>query len=141
MEQKSKAAIMRLANKSRDAIVCSVDEDGFPTAKTMFRCENDGLNTFWFSTNTSAIRTGHFRKNPKSCIYFVDAIGFHGVSLTGSMRVHDDEDIKRRFWRKGDEKYYPLGPTDPDYCILEFTAQKGNYYHRLQKHLFDVADF
>ena len=36
-----------------------------------------------------------------------------------------------------DEKYYPLGPTDPDYCILRFTADKGNYWG-LQKHLFSV---
>jgi general stress protein 26 len=24
--------------------------------------------------------------------------------------------------------YYPQGVTDPDYCVLRFTAQSGRYY-------------
>ena len=139
MDEKVKTEIMKLVNNSRDAIVCSVDEKGFPAAKAMFRAENDGLRSFWFSTNTSAIRTGHFRKNPKACIYFVDSVGIHGLSLTGTMKIHEDKETKQKFWHNGDEKYYPLGPTDPDYCILEFTAEKGNYYHGLKKLLFDVT--
>jgi len=127
MDEKTKATIMKLVNESRDAIVCSVDENGFPAAKAMFRAENQGLQTFWFSTNTSAIRTGHFRKNPKACIYFMDAQNFYGLSLSGTMKIHEDEKTKLRFWHSGDEKYYPLGPTDPDYCIFEFTAAQGNY--------------
>jgi general stress protein 26 len=140
MDENTKNVIMQLISESRDAVVCSVDEDGFPTAKAMFRRENDGLGTFWFSTNVSAIRTSQFLKNPKSCIYFMDAVGFHGLSLTGTMLVHDDKETKRKFWREGDEMYYSQGPTDPDYCILEFTAEKGNYYHDIQKLLFAVAD-
>ena len=140
MDAKVKDTIVQLVNGSRDAIVCSVDEDGFPAAKAMFRHENNGLSTFWFSTNVSSIRAGHFRKNSKSCIYFFDAAGIHGVSFTGTMKVHDDDATKRRFWHEGDEKYYPLGPTDPDYCIYEFTVRKGNYYHGLQKCLFDVSE-
>ena len=140
MDEKVKAAIFKLAGKTRDAVVCSVDDDGYPAAKAMFRCENEGLKTFWFSTNTSANRTRQFKKNPKACIYFLDSSSVSGVSFTGSMKVHDDNAIKLRFWHKGDEKYYPLGPTDPDYSIFEFTAEKGNYYKGLQKHLFKVSD-
>ena len=25
-------------------------------------------------------------------------------------------------WRDGDEQYYPGGVTDPNYCVLKFTA-------------------
>lgn len=141
MNENTRAAITHLINESGTAIVCSVDEDGYPTAKAMFRREHDGLNTLWFSTNVSAIRTGQFRNNPKSCVYFMDSVGFHGLSLTGTMMVHDDEETKLKFWCEGDDKYYSQGPTDPDYCMLEFSAEKGNYYHGDQKLLFNVEEF
>ncbi|SHK55598.1 General stress protein 26 [Anaerocolumna jejuensis DSM 15929] len=136
MEKEVKDCIVKLVEVSRDAVVCSVDEEGYPNAKAMFRIKNEGLTTFWFSTNTSSIRLGQWLRNPKASIYFLDAEGFHGLMLTGEMKVHTDEETKQAFWKQGDEMYYPLGPTDPDYSILEFTAVKGNYYHGLEKHLF-----
>lgn len=106
----------------------------------MFTARNEGIKTFWFSTNTSAILTGQWLKRPKACLYFVDADDFHGLMLTGQMQVCTDDETKQSCWKEGDEQYYPLGSADPDYCILRFTADKGNYYHGLQKHLFSVDE-
>lgn len=141
MNDQTKNDIRKLIQESRDIIVCSIDDNGFPNAKTMFQRKAEGLHTFWFSTNTSAIRTGQFQKRPEACIYFVDHEGFHGLMLTGKMQVHLDNETKQSFWKDGDEQYYPLGPTDPDYCIMQFTAENGNYYHGLAKHLFSVQAF
>ncbi len=141
MNDQNRQDIKKLVKNSRDIIVCSIDDNGFPNAKTMFQLKGEGLHTFWFSTNTSAIRTGQFQKRPEACIYFVDHAGFYGLMLTGSMQVLTDSETKLSFWKDGDEKYYPLGPTDPDYCILRFTADSGNYYHGLQKQLFSVKAF
>lgn len=140
MNQQVKTDIIKLVEGSRDAIVCSIDENGYPNAKSMFRVKNEGLCNFWFSTNTSAIRTRHWLERPMACIYFVNANDFHGLMLTGKMQVYTDNETKLAFWKEGDEKYYPLGPTDPDYCILRFMADKGNYYHGEQKHLFSVDE-
>lgn len=140
MNAQSKQAILSLVNSCRDAMACSVDGEGYPNVKSMFVRSREGFGTFWFSTNTSAIRTALWQQNPKACIYFVDPADFHGMMLTGNMAVLTDEGTKQRFWEAGDDMYYPLGPTDPDYCILRFTAEKGNYYHGLQKCLFDVAE-
>lgn len=130
--------IQALAGQGRDAIVCSIDDEGFPNAKAMFRAKNEGLRTFWFSTNVSAVRTGQWQKRPQACVYFVN--GFHGLMLTGTMEVLTDDATKQAFWHEGDEQYYPGGPTDPDYCILRFTSLHGNYYHGLQKCYFTVAE-
>ena len=140
MDQQVKQEILRLVNTSRDVIVCSIDDKGFPNAKAMFRAGNDGVRTFWFSTNTSSIRTGHFMQRPQACIYFLDSAGIHGVMFTGQMKVHSDNETKAAFWKDGQEIYYPLGPTDPDYSILSFTAERGNYYHGLKKHLFSISE-
>jgi general stress protein 26 len=34
--------------------------------------------------------------------------------------------------------YYPLGATDPDYALVKFTANNGNYYHGLKNVDFDI---
>ena len=41
-------------------------------------------------------------------------------------------------WNDGDELYYPKGVTDPDYCVLKFTAQDGRYYSNLKSVNFKV---
>lgn len=140
MNPQHKQDILALIRNSRDAIVCSIDAEGYPNAKTMFVRKREGLTTFWFSTNTSAIRTQQWLERPQASVYFVDAKDFHGLMWTGSIRVYTDADTKQRLWQPGDEQYYPLGLTDPDYCILRFTAEHGNYYHGLQKHLFGAAE-
>jgi hypothetical protein len=60
--------------------------------------------------------------------------------LTGNMQVCTDSETKLAFWKQGDEQYYPLGPTDPDYCMLKFVAVKGNYYFYGLKEMFIIDD-
>lgn len=72
------------------------------------------------------MRHDHFTINPHACIYFADSAA--GVQLLGEMEVCTDHETKARFWSEGDEKYYPGGVDDSDYCIFCFTAEKGRYY-------------
>ena len=58
--------------------------------------------------------------------------------LVGDVEIYNDIETKRRFWHKGDEKYYSLGIEDPDYTILCFTAKWGNYYNRLKNATFVI---
>ena len=48
--------------------------------------------------------------------------------LRGSMEVLTDAATKQMIWREGDTKYYPGGVTDPNYCVLKFTATDGRFY-------------
>jgi general stress protein 26 len=137
MEEQVKKDILKLVDQNRDIIVGSIEETGFPNAKSMFKAKHEGLKTFWFSSNVSAARTSQWLKQPKACIYFLDSENIHGLMLTGHMEVCTDNETKADFWKPGDEMYYPLGPTDPDYCILRFTAEEGNYWGQA-KYLFSV---
>ena len=137
MEEGIKKDIFKLVEDTRDVIVCSVAENGFPNAKSMFKSKNEGLKTFWFSTNVSAARTKQWQERPEACIYFLDSANIHGLMLTGRMKVYMDAETKLAFWRPGDEMYYSLGPEDPDYCMVCFTAEEGNYWGQ-QKVLFQV---
>ena len=66
--------------------------------------------------------------NPKASIYFCNTKGFKGMMLRGTMEVLMDAASKEMIWHDGDEQYYPGGVTDPNYCVLKFTATDGRFY-------------
>ncbi len=119
--------IIKFIQKQKAAFIASVDEEGFPNIKAMFVPRKIEGNCFYFSTNTSAMRTQQYLKNPKASVYFYNRgrFRYEGIMLTGTMEVLQDQDIKQEIWQNGDTMYYRQGVTDPDYCVLKFTAVKG----------------
>lgn len=113
-------------------------EDGKEEKAMLKPRERQGIKAFWFSTNTSSNKVKFFRANPKASIYFMDRRFFRGVSLTGTVEVLETSEAKERIWREGDTMYYKGGVTDPDYCVLKFTAIKGRYYSNFHSEDFEI---
>lgn len=134
--------IIEFIQKQKTSFISSVDEDGFPNIKAMFAPRKIDGNFFYFTTNTSSMRSQQFMDNPKASIYFYNRgrFKYEGIMLTGTMEVLQDDDIKREIWRTGDTIYYKQGVTDPDYCVLKFTAIKGRHYCDLKTESFQVED-
>ena len=131
--------IGNLIDKQKTAYISSVDENGFPNTKAMLAPrKREGIKTFYFTTNTSSMRVSQYRQDSKACIYFCDRRFFRGVMLTGTMEVLEDSGSKEMIWQKGDTMYYAGGVTDPDYCVLRFTANKGRFYSNFKSEDFDV---
>ncbi len=131
--------IGKLADNSKTAFISYVDKEGFPVTKAMLKPrERQGIKEFWFSTNTSSNKVKFFRENPKASIYFMDRRFFRGVSLIGTVEVLETSEAKERIWQKGDTLYYRGGVTDPDYCVLKFTAIKGRYYSNFHSEDFEI---
>lgn len=126
-----------LIDRQKTAFISTVAEGGYPSTKAMLapRVRN-GVKNFYFTTNTSSQKVAQYRKEPKGCIYFYDQNTFEGVMLRGTMEVLEDAATKEMIWREGDTMYYKGGVTDPDYCVLKFTAQVGRYYTN-----FESEDF
>lgn len=138
---KTREQIIEFINRQKVAFVASVDEDGFPNMKAMYAPRKIEDNSFYFSTNTSSMRVQQFLNNPKASIYFYSKgrFKYEGVMLVGTMEVLHDEEIKREIWQVGDTMYYKQGVTDPDYCVLKFTAAKGRYYSAFQSENFELT--
>ena len=114
-----KELIAQMADKLPIAFISSVDQDGFPWTKAMLKPrKREGIKAFYFTTNTFSIRVAQYKANPKASIYFCDA----------KMEVLTDAASKEMIWRDGDTEYYPGGVTDPNYCVLKFTATDGRFY-------------
>lgn len=139
MLRNTEQTIGKLIDKQGVSFISSIDGDGFPNTKAMLPPrKREGIKVFYFTTNTSSMRAAQYKTNPKACIYFCDKRFFRGVMLKGTMEVLEDQASKELIWRDGDTMYYPQGVTDPDYCVLRFTAQTGRYYTNFSSENFVV---
>jgi general stress protein 26 len=130
---------LALVNSATIAMLGTNGDDGYPNIKAMIKMENEGLQRIWFSTNTSSRRVAQVLRDPRTCVYFVDFDQWMGLMLVGTVEVLQDAESRQRLWRPGYEKYYPLGVTDPDYSVLRFTSQWGDYYHALSNVSFELS--
>lgn len=117
-----------MIDKEKTIFVGSVDAEGFPNIKAMLQTrKREGLKHIYLSTNTSSMRVSQFLKNNRACLYVCNTRFFKGVMLRGTMEILTDSTSKEMIWQEGDTMYYPEGVTDPDYCVLKFTAFSGRW--------------
>jgi len=119
----------QLVERSKIAMVGTIGEDSYPNIKAMINAKHKGLKEVWFSTNTSSRRVTQIKLNSKTCVYFVDFETWEGLMLIGRTEIGRDKKSREMLWEDGSERYYPLGVDDPDYTVLHFVADTGNYYH------------
>ena len=135
----SAKTIGNIVDKQTVAFLGSIDQEGFPNIKAMLQPRNrEGIRTFYFSINTSSMRVAQFKENNRACVYFCDRRFFKGVMLKGTIEVLTDPASKEMIWMPGDTMYYKEGVTDPDYCVLRFTAFSGRFYSGFKSEDFSV---
>ncbi len=124
----TKDEIMSLINRSLFASLGYTDSEGNQNIRRTFCVWHDGIGKHLISTNTSSSHVQELLKNGNACLYFSDDDTFEGICLSGNVKVHFEREYKQLLWNDGDEKYYPKGVDDEDYCVLEFIAESGKFY-------------
>lgn len=120
--------IMNLINRSLFATIGYTDEQGRQNVRRVFCVWHKGIGRHLISTNTSSSHVQSLMNNPNVCLYFSDDSTFEGICLYGKAVIHQEHEYKQLLWNEGDEKYYPKGIDDEDYCILEIIADSARYY-------------
>lgn len=103
------------------ASVSSIDEDGYPRTVTMANIKTEGIDAAWFSTGTDSHKTENFKRNSKASVCY--CTNEDNVTLIGDVSIVDDMDVKKQLWEDWFINYFPLGVTDPNYCILKFQTK------------------
>ncbi|MDR3069824.1 MAG: pyridoxamine 5'-phosphate oxidase family protein [Propionibacteriaceae bacterium] len=125
--------------KSKFAVVGSVAENGHPNVKAMLVSAHDGEDTFYFDSNNSSARVSQWLANPAACLYFFRGFPiYEGVMLEGEMEILNDDASKQARWKPSMKRVYPAGITDPDYCVLRFTAKTARFYRWLKTQTFTL---
>ena len=125
-------------------MVGTVGQDGAPEIKAMVKARNEGLRLFWFCSNTSARRTEVLRRDGRACLYAYEyapdanPLVCRGLALSGTVELSWDDDLRRSLWQDFMTMYYPKGPLDPEFVVVQFAATSGNYYEGLRNTNFLV---
>lgn len=120
--------IGKMLDKQSICFVASVDAEEFPNVKAMLKPrKRNSIKEIWFSTSAPSLKVQSFRNNPKACVYVCDKRFFRGAMLKGTVEVLEDVASKEMIWHIGDTMYCKKGVTDPDYCVLKFTAVSARY--------------
>lgn len=130
----TKEQVFEFIGKQKTALISSVDHEGFPNTKAMLAPRKMDGNDLYFSTNTSSMRVAQYSVDEKACVYFYKRgwFSYTGVMLVGTMQVLTEQSIKDEIWRAGDTVFYKRGRTDPDYCVLKFSALRCRVYKDLK---------
>ena len=123
--------------KKKIAFVGSADQ-GRPSIKAMLVSRREGNSIFYFDSNNSAQSVARWKENPSACIYFYNRLIYRGVMLSGTMEIINDMALKERHWKPSMKAIYKGGVTDPDYCILKFTAAAGRHYFMYRLEDFEM---
>ncbi|MBP0970426.1 MAG: pyridoxamine 5'-phosphate oxidase family protein [Oscillospiraceae bacterium] len=117
-----------LVNRSLFAEIGYTDEQGRQNIRKVYCVWHKGLGRHLISTNTSSAHVQSLLHNSNACLYFSDDAKFEGLCLYGRAEIRTERAYKELLWNPGDEKYYPQGIDDPDYCVIEFIADAGRFY-------------
>ena len=99
-----------------------VDEDGFPSVSTVSLVKAQDIFEAYFGTGTEANKTKRLLKDKRASICC--HAGGDNITLVGEAEVCTDQPTKSRCWVDGFINHFPLGETDPNYCVIKFTAKR-----------------
>ena len=102
-----------------NAVLMTVDQNGFPHPRTMWTAGVDDDMTTYFVTGKGLAKVQQIQANNKVCMFWTqtDKGGSYAL-LKGEARVTDDQDLRDRFWNDMLAEYFPQGKTDPSYVVI-----------------------
>ena len=124
MEIVTKAAEM--LTKCKEITLASINENGYPRVCVLSKNKSEGLTKIWVATALSSVKTRNFMENPKASVCFYS--GGDSATLVGKVSVIQDRAVKADMWIDWYTNHFPGGIEDPEYCILEFTAEEATLW-------------
>jgi len=102
-----------------NAVLMTVDQNGFPHPRTMWTAGVDDDMTTYFVTGKGLAKVQQIQANNKVCMFWTqtDKGGSYAL-LKGEARVTDDQSLRDRFWNDMLAEYFPQGKTDPSYVVI-----------------------
>ena len=99
-----------------------IDENGCPHVSTVSPINPEHIFEAHFSTDMSANKTNRLSKDKRASVCYRS--GNNNITLIGEAEILTDQATKSRFWLDWFINHYPLGETDPAYCIIKFTTKR-----------------
>ncbi|MDR2870313.1 MAG: pyridoxamine 5'-phosphate oxidase family protein [Deferribacteraceae bacterium] len=99
-----------------------VDAEGYPFASTINVSRSEGIEWVYLCTGLSSEKVRLIQENPRAALCFSHPN--YNLSLIGDIEVITEPDIKEFMWYDGLKFIFTGGPSDPRYCVLQFTTKR-----------------
>ncbi len=151
-EQSLKKVCTQLMQTTDLVYVSTVDENNCPQTRAMgnlWNLEQFGSLADFFkqhehdfitymSTNRLSLKMDQIQKNPNVCLYYCSFPETHGLSLIGTMRVVEDEELRKALWQDGWIQFYEGGLEGDDYTLLRVTPELARGWYQTDKFEFKI---
>ncbi|MEG1603630.1 MAG: pyridoxamine 5'-phosphate oxidase family protein [Cloacibacillus sp.] len=122
IEEKAAAII----KKCTTIELTSITEDGYPRIFFMNIAASQGAERIFFTTGTKTHKVAQFKKDPKSGIACSN--GHDVITMTGTIKIVEDQAVRKSLWKDFYKGFFPGGPEDSGYCVLQFDALEAAFW-------------
>jgi general stress protein 26 len=104
------------------AYIGLVGEGGYPMVSTIAPVGTENIYEAYFVTGTRSSKFKCLKNNCRGSVCFHK--GGDNITLVGDVEVLTDQPTKSRYWQDDYKAFFPLGDSDPVYCVLKFTTNR-----------------
>lgn len=117
-----KEKILKVIEESKTGVLSTVENNKpYSRYMTFFHEEL----TFYTPTSAQTEKVDEIEKNSNVHIllgYDGEGIGDSYVEISGTSKINDTEELKKRLWNKSFEQWFD-GPEDPKYVLLQIKPE------------------
>ena len=99
-----------------------IDEEGCPSVSTASPIKPESIFEAYFATGLDANKTKRLLRDKRASVCY-RAEG-NNITLVGEAEILTDQESKTRHWLDWFIHHFPLGETDPNYCIIRFVTKR-----------------
>jgi general stress protein 26 len=127
--------VRALISRVDTAHLITAGAEGYPRARGM-EDHNVGPDfVFYFFTGASSRKIAEIRANPRVSIAYYDPQSHDYVCVFGRAEVILDDATRRAFWEPAWTRYWPAGPTDPEFAIVRIIGEAFEYFDMQEEKL------
>lgn len=104
------------------AAIAVIDEEGFPSASMVTAIKQENIFEAYFATGINANKTKRLLRDKRASVCYHSS--GTNITLVGEAEIVTDQETKSHCWIDGFIEHFPLGETDPNYCIIKFTTKR-----------------
>lgn len=102
--------------------------DGYPHTRAM---GDQPLSADWtlrMFTDKSSRKVAEIRAEPRVAVGFYEPASKDYICAYGKAEIVLDDAERAHYWKDAWRKYWPAGPTDPEYVILRIAIEAIEYF-------------
>ena len=124
--------------KCGEAYLGVIDENGFPSVSTVSTIKPENIFEAYFATGLAANKTKRLLKDKRASVCY--RAGSNNITLVGEAEICTDQPTKSRMWLDWFIDHFPLGETDPNYCVIKFTTLRASLWIDYESAEFTIEE-